>query len=119
MAVWPSTTFRHAWDYGAPWIAPGSVLWSGMGTISPTKLGTFEIRFPTATMARWPRRCEWILQLDWSGGTHAELLAEGVLHLRQSVARSVAPVVLLTDDLVPILTDDDGLGILLDGSVGQ
>jgi hypothetical protein len=78
-------------------------------------LGAFDISFPTATMAGWPRRCAYALQLDYDGGAGTDLLAEGRLHLRHSIARSTGgPVIMLTDAAEPVLTDADEV-IVLDG----
>ena len=115
MLVWPDTWYHSSWDYGAMPQCPQSVLWSGLGAVSDA-LGAFDISFPTATMAGWPRRCAYALQLDYDGGGGTDLLAEGRLHLRHSVPRSVNPVIMLTDTLQPVLTDDAGNAILLDGT---
>ena len=69
-----------------------------MGTgVTSDALGAFDIAFPTATMTNWPRRCAYALQLDYDGGGSTDLLAEGRLQLTHSVARSVNPVIMLTD----------------------
>ncbi len=117
MLVWPDTCYRHSWDYGAPWIGPRSVLWAGTGVISDA-IGAFDIAFPTATMSSWPRRCAYALQLDWDGASGTSLLAEGHLHLGRAVARNT-PVIMLTDPSQPVLTDDAGNVILLDGSLSR
>ena len=117
MLVWPDQHYRGAWDYGAYWHwpqCPQTVLWVGTGVLSPAR-GAFDIAFPTATMAGWPRRCAYALQLDYDGGGGTDLLAEGRLQLTHSVARSVNPVIMLTDPSQPVLTDDAGNVILLDG----
>jgi hypothetical protein len=80
------------------------VLWVGLGTISDA-IGAFDISFPTATMAGWPRRCAYALQLDYDGGGGTDLLAEGRLHLSHSVPRTVNPVIMLTDPNPATLTD--------------
>jgi hypothetical protein len=118
MLVWPDQHGRSSWDYGAHWHwpqCPQTVLWVGTGVISDA-LGAFDISFPTATMAGWPRRCAYALQLDYDGGGGTDLLAEGRLHLRHSVPRSTgAPVIMLTDPTPPVLTDDTLEPIVLDG----
>ena len=118
MLVWPDQHYRGAWDYGAYWHwpqCPQTVLWVGTGVLSPAR-GAFDIAFPTATMAGWPRRCAYALQLDYDGGGGTDLLAEGRLQLTHSVPRTVNPVIMLTDPAVPVLTDDAGNVILLDGT---
>lgn len=105
MLVAPDCWHRSSWDYGAPAIGPGTVIWSGQGTISATQPGTFEIHFNTATMARWPRRCIWIIQLDWNNSGDTQMLSYGHLHVTRSVQRLVQQTVLLTDDGLPILVD--------------
>jgi hypothetical protein len=94
---------------------PQSVLWSGLGAVSDA-LGAFDISFPTATMAGWPRRCVYALQLDYDGGGGTDLLAEGHLHLAYSIPRSVNPVIMLTDPTPPVLTDDTREPILINGT---
>ena len=120
MLVWPDHHHRTSWDYGAYWHwpqCPQTVLWVGTGVQSPyPAIGAFDIAFPTSTMAGWPRRCAYALQLDYDGGGGTDLLAEGRLQLTHSVARSVNPVIMLTDPAVPVLTDDAGNAILLDGT---
>ena len=119
MLVWPDQHGRSSWDYGAYWHwpqCPQTVLWVGTGVISDA-LGAFDISFPTATMAGWPRRCAYALQLDYDGGGGTDLLAEGRLHLSHSVPRSTgAPVIMLTDPTPPVLTDDESV-IVLEGRV--
>ena len=114
MLVAPDNWFRRSWDYGAPATSPGTVIWSGFGTVSPDQLGTFIIHFPAATMVGWPRRCIWAIQLDWNGGGDAQLLAEGHLHVAPSLARLVGQSFLLTDPL-PVVLTDDGTPVLIDG----
>ncbi len=92
------------WDYGAPRVSPGAVLWAGLGVIDDA-IGSFDIEFPPGTMAAWPRRCAWSVMLDWDGGGHAELIAEGYLHVRPTGQRLVPAVTLDTDADVPILVD--------------
>lgn len=108
MTVWPWSYARWPWDYGRP-AQPHSVLWSGAGTISRAKLGTFDLRIPLATAMSWPVRCIYALQLDWDAGTLSETLAQGAIHVRRAtvVAAPFASLALLTDDGTPILTDTD------------
>jgi hypothetical protein len=114
MLIAPDDCVRRSWDYGAPAIGPGRVLWSAYGTISATKLGTFEIHFSTATMSRWPRRCIWVIQLDWNQSGDTQMLSWGHLQVMPTVARLAAQDFLLTDTLPAVLTDD-GTPILIDG----
>jgi hypothetical protein len=115
MLVWPDQHHRTSWDYGAMAQCPQTLLWAGTGVISDA-LGAFDISFPTATMAGWPRRCAYALQLDYDGGGGTDLLAEGRLHLSHSVPRAAAaPVIMLTDPTPPVLTDDTLEPIVLDG----
>ena len=81
MIVWPETCYRTTWDYGAWPQCPQSVLWAGMGVVSTDAIGAFDISFPTATMASWPRRCAYALQLDYNGLGGTDLLVDGRLHL--------------------------------------
>ena len=118
MLVWPDHHHRTSWDYGAYWHwpqCPQTVLWVGTAIIADAAGGVFSIVFPTSTMAGWPRCCAYALQLDYDGGGGTDLLAEGRLQLTHSVARSVNPVIMLTDPSQPVLTDDAGNVILLDG----
>ena len=107
--------YRNSWDYGAMPLWQQAPVWTGLGVISDA-IGAFDISFPTATMSGWPRRCAYALQLDWDGASGTSLLAEGKLHLARSMARTVAPVIMLTDTMQPVLTDDVGDVILLDGT---
>ena len=103
-------------DYGFGWytLSSGSAIWSGTGTISATERGTFEIHFPTATMASWPRRCIWVIQLDWNQSGDTQLLSWGHLHVQPTIARMANQDFLLTDPVPAVLTDD-GDPILIDG----
>jgi hypothetical protein len=114
MLVWPDHCYRTSWDYGAMPQCPQSVLWSGLGTVSDA-LGAFDISFPTATMAGWPRRCRYALQLDYDGGGSTDLLAEGHLHLAYSVPRAVSPPVIMLTDPNPATLTDPGEAIYLAG----
>lgn len=122
--VWPDG-YGHGWggchDYGWGWYGggvagPGTVLWSGVGTISDVTSGTFSIFLPAGTMGRWPRRCRWAVFFDADGGGEAELLAEGHLHVRPMVSRAITPVILLTDPNPAVLTDPETTVILLNGA---
>jgi hypothetical protein len=106
MTVWPDSGPCFP-DYGMYLPAPGSVLWSGVGTISATELGTFDILVPLGTATTWPRRCIYALQLDWSGNTRSETLAMGALHVRiYAINSTLGMPRLMTDDYIPIDTDD-------------
>jgi hypothetical protein len=122
MTVWPDSCdggrHYHGWNgglYGGGWFhdygwgipRPGTVLWSGTGTIDPDALGTFNILIPIATMTSWPRRCGYALQLDWQGNTRSETLAIGALNVwPNAINGTFAAPRLTTDDLHPIDTDD-------------
>ena len=104
MLVWPDHCYRTTWDYGAPWIGPRSVLWAGTGTISDA-IGAFDISFPSGTMASWPRRCGWLVQLNYDT-TSAEVLMSGALHVSMfGTAFGQATPLLETDDFRPVHTD--------------
>ena len=72
MLVWPSQRYRGHQGTTVPTgtghSARETVLWVGTGVLSPGRLGAFDIAFPTSTMAGWPRRCAYALQLDYDGG---------------------------------------------------
>lgn len=120
MLVWPDRRDRLSWDYGMCWPYPHSLLWSGVGAASQTTPGTFNVMFPTGTMATWPRRCGFALQLDWNDGGHTELLTHGSLHIVRSTSvqgdsgvgggGGITPPpgtveVMATDTDLPVLTD--------------
>jgi len=110
MAVWPVGDYPTSWDYGLPTPACGTILWSGNGTVSATQTGTFDMNIPVGTLAAWPSRVAYGLQLDWDGTTGSELLCAGILHVRR--AQFGAPLndgagsYLLTDNSIPVLEDD-------------
>lgn len=120
--IWPDFWYRGAWDYGGPpmpWrgsCVPGIPLWSGAGVISTTTPGTFNVTLPAGTLYSWPRRCAFAVQLDWNNAGDSELIAEGKIHLRASVARTAPVEVLLTDTLIPVLTDQLEQAIFVDGT---
>ena len=129
MLVWPDHNGRNSWGRGGPWgygtgfdygacwqwpLYPRSVLWVGTGVLS-SALGAFDIAFPTATMATWPTRCAYALQLDYDGGGSTDLLIEGHLHVTYSIPRSVSPVIMLTDPNPAVLTDVETEAIYLAG----
>jgi hypothetical protein len=144
MIVWADSWRRATWDYGngygygygngwgyggalPPMQSPWTVLWVGTGVIADAASGTFLISFPTGTMGglappppqttwTWPPRCSYALQLDWNGGGETTLLVEGKLHLSRSMARSVAPVIMLTDPTPAALTDPEVNAIFIDGA---
>ena len=118
MIVWPDTHYRTSWDYGARPHCPPPPIWTGLGVVSDA-LGAFDISFPTNTMASWPRRCAYAMQLDWDGGGGASLLTDGHIHLRPSVARTVQPIIMLPDPNPAVLTDPDTGVIYLDGALSS
>ena len=104
MLVWPDTCYRTTWDYGALPTGPQSILWAGMGAISDA-IGAFDISFPSGTMASWPRRCGWSVQLNYDT-QGAEVLMSGKLHVRGlgKPYQAVTPG-LMTDDYILVHTD--------------
>ena len=72
------------WDYGAAPCCTGNVLWTGEGTVSASTVGTYELRFPDDTMASWPRRCAWQIELDWNASGDTQMLSWGNLHVLPS-----------------------------------
>jgi hypothetical protein len=133
MFVWPDSRGCHGpnfggwgsgWDYGwGGWpggsgiggvAGPGTVMWSATGTVYDTTTATFRLVVPPGTMGAWPRRCRWAIFFDSDSGGEAELLAEGHLHVRPMVSRPIAPLILLTDPLPPVLAT-----IYIDGSPGS
>ena len=107
--IWPWGCYRRSWDYGAPMTTPGAALWNATGTISNADAGQFSIFFPINTMAGWPRRAEWSLQLDWNHGTQSEQLICGYLNVNWSGNRLMAPTVITTDSGTAISADDGTL----------
>lgn len=118
--IWPWSRYPLGWDYGAWWTTgagpSGSTapLWSGDFTVDPDAAGTFQITFPLGTMATWPRRACWSMQLAWDTD-QASQLAWGHLHVMPSPMGSSASVAagittdsdigITTDALDPITTD--------------
>jgi hypothetical protein len=93
-------------DYG--WALPscGRVLWNGIGVTSDA-LGAFDFTFPSGTMANWPRRCGWAVQLNYDT-QGAEVLMHGRLHVRYAgAAFQLPPTALLTDTSIPVHTDTE------------
>lgn len=103
--IWPWDCFRHSWDYGAPWMTPGSPLWSGDFIVTDAASATFAISFPPGTMAMWPRRACWSMQLAEDHGDAVTMLAWGNLHVMTSGQRLVQPT--------PIITNPDNSAILV------
>lgn len=91
------------WDYGC--VAPSvlETLWAGDGTIATDEVGSFDFHVPAGAAANWPRRCGWSVHLDWNGGGSSEMLAEGHLNVRRTAQKIIPPVILVTDDSIPIL----------------
>jgi len=105
--IWPAGCWPRSWDYGAPCMTPGSPLWSGDGTISGCGPGTFDISFPPGTMARFPRRCGWSMQLAWNHDGAVEMLAWGNLHIMTSGQRLVGPLTAVTTSGNAMMTTPD------------
>lgn len=94
--IWPAGCWPRSWDYGAPCMTPGSPLWSGDGTISTCGPGTFVIAFPPGSMARFPPRCGWSIQLGWDHDGQVSQLAWGNLHVMPSGQRLLTPPTAIT-----------------------
>lgn len=104
MFVWALSRGRRWWDYGSGLPASGRAMWVGTGVISDA-IGSFDMDIPLGTMAGWPRRCGWAVQLDWDASSRAELLAGGVLHLVRGGMTLEGGGALLTDAGDGVLTD--------------
>jgi len=98
MAVWPVGDYPTSWDYGLPTPTCGTLLWSGNGTISETEIGTFDMVVPVGTLASWPCRVAYGLQLDWDSASGSELLCAGILHVRRAQFGAVPASSALTTD---------------------
>lgn len=95
--VWAASAWHHGWDYGAPTHCRGTMLWSGLATIASLPDATFLFSFPTGTMAAWPLRCGFALQLEWDSARQVELLAQGYLHT-QRTGQTLVPLHALSTD---------------------
>ena len=102
LLVWPNPDHGIS-DYGGPNIG-GGLLWSQAAAVSTTVAGSFDVTVPTGTLAAWPRRCGFALQLTWDG-TQSATLAAGVLNVRSGAQMAVEDSPLLSDDGVPVLID--------------
>jgi len=93
-------------DYGTLLPRCGQLLYNVAGTHPSGVVGAFDFFFPSGTMASWPIRCGWTLQLTYD--TYgAEVLATGRIHVRRALGApflSVTPH-LMTDDYLPLHTD--------------
>lgn len=116
--VWPWSSCRWSWDYRVPWsywpsgwdygafgTTATAPLWSGDFTISDAPSATFGISFPPGTMAAWPRRACWSMQLTEDHGAVVTMLAWGNLHAMASGQRLVTQTAIITDPGSTILTD--------------
>ena len=115
LVIWPDAT-RYGWgwgawggwwDYGMPWTLATEPLLSIAGT-PVVNAGAFSFSFPSGTMARWPLRCFWCVQLNY-GEQGVTVLAAGTLHVRRMAASAFQLLTggLLTDDYIPVHTDVD------------
>jgi hypothetical protein len=108
--IWPASYQRSwgyggrwgygaGWDYGAGWWTISTMpLWSGDFTISDAPSATFGISFPPGTMATWPRRACWSMQLTDDHGASVSQLAWGDLHVMPGGQRVVTqPIAIITD----------------------
>jgi hypothetical protein len=103
--VWADAPGQFHDDYGTMLPVSGQVLWSGLGTLSDAP-GSFDFSLPSGTMSQWPRRCRWAVQLNYDTDD-AEVLMAGNLHVRMlGQSFMLPPIVLQTDDFIPVLEDD-------------
>jgi hypothetical protein len=83
-----------------------SLLWSGTGSISATKDGTFDLTIPVQSAVNWPMRCNYALYLDTNGGLSSQALVQGVLNFAPAFGAPASTAeVITTDALDPITTD--------------
>lgn len=104
LALWPDS-IGYICDYGRHIPAAANTIFACDGTISATKAGTFDLRIPINTMANFPHRCRYAMQLRWGSGGHSEVLASGIMNIARIAAIGTidVPLELLTDDGTPIL----------------
>lgn len=105
LLIWADGGERFRWDYGAPSLCRNNLLWASAGVIADA-IGSFDIVIPAGAMACWPRRCGWAVQLDFDSDTQSQMLAGGSLHVVWSVSAAIDHTLILTDDGIPITTDD-------------
>jgi hypothetical protein len=102
--VWADAPGAWHDDYGTMLPVSGQVLANVVG-VPGDALGSFDFSLPSGTMAGWPRRCRWAVQLNYDT-TGAEVLMAGSLHVRMlGTAFSFDAPVLMTDDYRPVHTD--------------
>jgi len=102
--VWADVPGQYFHEYGMSHPVSGQILASIPGVPSDA-IGAFDFAFPSGTMASWPRRCGWAVQLNYDT-QGAEVLLSGILHVRFGGTPFTLPApVLLTDTSVPIHTD--------------
>lgn len=106
LVIYREAMHSHCWDYGAPFAMAGAVLWSATGTSSTAAAGSFDIAIPAGSFSGFPRRCHWLVRLDWADGTQSDLLAQGALHLAPSTFTTMVSVPIWTDGDSPVLGDD-------------
>ena len=104
-SVWADQQGWHD-DYGMMLPRCGQIVFCAAGTVSDA-IGAFDFFFPSGTMACWPRRCGWAVQLTYDT-CGAEVLATGRIHVRQigHPFHLVTPH-LQTDDYTPLHTDTE------------
>jgi hypothetical protein len=102
--VWADAPGRYHDDYGTMLPVSGQVL-ANVAGVPGDALGSFDFAFTSGTMANWPRRTRWCVQLNYDT-QGAEVLAAGSLHVRMlgTAYAFIAPL-LETDDYIPIHTD--------------
>jgi hypothetical protein len=106
LTFWP--TGPYGWhDYGFTHPCPQPPLWSGAGTPDGNAPGSWDFHFASGTMLSWPRRMRWAVQLNYETAS-SEILAMGIVHVRHvgGGAYRLPDYPLLTDDSIPITTDD-------------
>ena len=105
LLVWADNLRCRSWDYGAPPVPVGALLWAGAGVMADA-IGSFDVVIPAGAMASWPLRCGWAVQLDIDSDTGSQMLATGSLHVVWSVPAAIDHTLILTDASEPISEDD-------------
>ena len=83
LQIWQDS-IRQIWDYGGSSSQVGTVLYEAEGAIS-TWPGTIEFTVPGDTLAAWPRRCGWSVNMDHDD-TLSETLMAGIMNVRGAQA---------------------------------
>lgn len=102
--VWSDAPGQFHDDYGTMLPVSGQVL-ANVAGVPGDALGSFDFSLPSGTMASWPRRCRWCVQLNYDT-TSADVLMAGAIHVRMlGTAFGHSVPLLETDDYIPIHTD--------------